>query len=57
MTQTAFKKVRLFRVSKDLNVSIDTLIQHLEDEGFSGVLAGKGVNASVTDEDAYLSLL
>jgi translation initiation factor IF-2 len=55
--QTTFKKVRLFNVSRELNVAIDTLLQHLEQDGFKDVLAGKGVNASITDEDAYLSLL
>ncbi len=55
--QTTFKKVRLFNVSRELNVAIDTLMQHLEDDGFKDVLTGKGVNASITDEDAYLSLL
>ena len=55
--QTTFKKVRLFNVSRELNVAIDTLLQHLEQDGFKDVLVGKGVNASITDEDAYLSLL
>ena len=52
-----FKKVRLFKVSKELNVSVDTLLQHLTEKGFTDVLSGKGVNASITDEDAYFSLV
>ena len=56
--KTIFKKVRLFKVSRELNVSVDTLLQHLNDDGFSeDVLSGKGVNASINDEDAYFSLL
>ncbi len=52
-----FKKVRLFRISKELNVAVDTLVQHLQDEGFGSALDGKGLNASVVDEDAYDELL
>jgi translation initiation factor IF-2 len=52
-----FKKVRLFRVSQELNVSVDTLMDHLKKEGFKNALSGTGLNASITDEDAYLELL
>ena len=52
-----FKKVRLFKVSKELNVTVETLVQHLEEEGHADALAGKGINASIVDEDAYLGLL
>ena len=52
-----FKKKRLFNVSKELNVTIDTLVQHLEAEGHTDALKGKGINASIVDEDAYLELL
>lgn len=52
-----FKKVRLFKVSKELNVAVDTLVEHLRDEGYSNVLVGTGLNAAITDEDAYLELL
>ena len=56
--KTTFKKKRLFKVSRELNVSVDTLLQHLKDDGFSeDVLSGKGVNASINNEDAYYSLL
>ncbi len=56
--KTTFKKKRLFKVSRELNVSVDTLLQHLKDDGFSeDVLSGKGVNASINNEDAYFSLL
>lgn len=52
-----FKKVRLFKISKELNVAVDTLVQHLEEEGFGGALDGKGLNASIVEEDAYDELL
>lgn len=51
-----FKK-RLFKVSKELNVAVDTLVEHLHEEGYSKVLEGTGLNASIVDEDAYLVLL
>ena len=51
-----FKKVRLFKLSKELNVSLDSILEHLEEAGYDDVLAGKGLNASLTDEDAYLDL-
>ena len=57
-TQTKkFKKVRLFKVSKELNIAVDTLVEHLKAAGFEGALAGKGLNASITDEEAYYELL
>ena len=52
-----FKKKRLFKVSKELNVTVETLVQHLEAGGHTDALAGKGINASIVDEDAYLGLL
>ncbi len=56
--KTTFKKKRLFKVSRELNVSVDSLLQQLKDDGFSEeVLSGKGVNASINNEDAYFSLL
>jgi translation initiation factor IF-2 len=56
-TQTKFRKVRLFKVSRELNVSVDTLVEHLEENGYSSALSGKGLNASINEEDAYLELL
>ncbi len=57
-TQTKkFKKVRLFKVSKELNIAVDTLVEHLKASGFKDALTGKGVNASITDEEAYYELL
>ncbi|MEM6647627.1 MAG: translation initiation factor IF-2 [Bacteroidota bacterium] len=52
----SFKKVRLFKLAKELHVSIDTLTEYLGEHGYKNVLRGKGVNASLTDEDAYLAL-
>ena len=55
--ETTFKKVKLFKVSRELNIGVDSLINHLTTEGFSKSLKGKGPNASIIDEDAYLELL
>ncbi len=52
-----FKKVKLFQAARELNVTADTLIEHLKKHGFKDALAGTGLNASIKDEDAYLSLL
>ncbi len=52
-----FRKKRLFRVSKELNISVDTIVEHLEAEGFKDALSGSGLNAAIVDEEAYLSLL
>jgi len=52
-----FKKVRLFKISKELNIAVDTLVQHLQDEGYGSALDGKGLNASIVEEDAYDELL
>src|SRR5690606_16062618 len=51
-----FKK-RLFQVSKELNVAVDTLVEHLQVEGFTKVLEGTGINASIVSEEAYQELL
>ncbi|GIV61307.1 MAG: hypothetical protein KatS3mg044_0173 [Rhodothermaceae bacterium] len=56
-TQTKFKKLRLFKVAKELNVSIDNLVDHLKKAGFAEALTGSGPNAAITDEEAYLELL
>lgn len=56
-TETSnFKKVRLFKVSRELNVTVETLVEHLQETGYAEVLSGKGLNASITDEEAYLEL-
>jgi translation initiation factor IF-2 len=52
-----FKKVRLFKMSRDLNVSVDTLVHHLEEEGYADALSGSGLNASIVDEEAHDELL
>ena len=52
-----FKKVRLHKVAKELNLTVDTIVDHLEEHGHGGVLSGKGINAAITDEEAYLDLL
>jgi translation initiation factor IF-2 len=52
-----FKKVKLFQAARELNVTADTLIDHLKKHGYKDALAGSGLNASITNEDAYVSLL
>ena len=51
-----FKK-RLFAVSRELKVSSETIVQHLKDKGYTKALDGGGLNASITDEEAYDELL
>ena len=52
-----FKKVPLYKVSKELNLSSDTIVSHLADRGYEAALRGEGVRAAITDEEAYLDLL
>lgn len=56
-TAEKFKKVRLFKVSRELNIAVDSLVEHLTQAGLADALTGKGINASITNEDAYLVLL
>ena len=51
-----FKKKKLFKVARELNVSTDRVVEFLEEEGFSDALSGNGFNASIVDEEAYLVL-
>ena len=53
----SFKKVRLYKVAKELNLTIDTIVDHLTEHGRDSVLKGTGINASITDEDVYLDLV
>ena len=52
-----FKKVRLHKVAKELNLTIGTIVDHLKDNGKDASLTGKGINAAIADEEAYLDLL
>ena len=56
-SKKGFKKVALHRAAKELNISSDAIVAFLEENGHDGVLRGKGINAKITDEDAYLDLL
>ena len=56
-TTEKFKKKRLFKVSRELNVAVDTLTQYLEDEGYGDSLKGSGINAAITEPEAYEELL
>ena len=57
MTTTKFKKVRLFKLVRELNVSLETLKEHLEETGYADALTGSGINAAIQDEAAYNELL
>ena len=57
MTTTNFKKVRLFKLVRELNVSLATLKEHLEQTGHAEALTGAGINAAIQDEAAYDELL
>ena len=57
MPTTKFKKVRLFKVSRELNVTVDTLREYIEEHDYTDALKGKGLNASITDEEVYFDLL
>lgn len=52
-----FKKIRLHKAAKELNLTIDTIVEYLAERGHKDALKGNGVNAAITDEDAYLDLL
>ncbi|MGB1375713.1 MAG: translation initiation factor IF-2 [Rhodothermales bacterium] len=56
-TEKKFKKVRLFRLAKSFNVSVDALVEHLEESGFADSLVGSGINAAVATEEAYEDLM
>ena len=57
MTSTNFKKVRLFKLVRELNVSLETLKEHLEQNGYADALTGSGINAAIQDEAAYNELV
>ncbi len=52
-----FRKVRLHKVAKELNLTIDTIVDHLKVHGSDSALSGKGLNAAIGDEETYLDLL
>ncbi len=54
--EKAFKKKRMFKVTRELNVSQDRIEQFLQEHGYAEALSGKGLNASITSEEAYLRL-
>ncbi|CAM3276366.1 translation initiation factor IF-2 [Rhodothermus bifroesti] len=57
MSQSSFKKVRLFKVARELNVTIETIEQQLKALGYAHALVGHGANAVIEDEAAYEALL
>lgn len=57
MSVSTFKNVQLFRLSSDLGVATDTLVNYLKQQGMGAALKGSGPNAKVTTEEAYVALL
>lgn len=56
-TINKFKKVRLFQLAKQFNVSVDALVDHMRASGHKDALSGTGINASIDTEEAYEDLL
>jgi translation initiation factor IF-2 len=52
-----FKKVRLFQLAKQFNVSVDALVVHMTESGHKDALTGSGINAAISTEEAYEDLL
>ena len=48
------KQIRLFKVTRELNLAQETLVQHLKDNGFD--LGTVTINTKITEE-MYMSLL
>ncbi len=57
MTTTKFKKVRLHKLARDINVSMETLKDYLRQNGYPDALTGPGINAAIKDEAAYDALM
>lgn len=56
-TGKKFKKVRLHKAAKELNLTVDTIVGHLGERGYTDALKGNGINAAIVDEEAYLDLV
>lgn len=56
-TPKKFKKVRIHKEAKNLNVAIDKIVDWLTENGHADALAGNGINASIVSEEAHLDLL
>ena len=54
-SKKGFKKA-LHSVARELGIPTDAIVAFLEDKGHNDVLRGKGPNAKITNEDAYLDL-
>ncbi|MCY3629886.1 MAG: translation initiation factor IF-2 [Bacteroidota bacterium] len=56
-TGKKFRKVRLHKAAKELNLTVDTIVGHLSERGYTDALKGNGLNAAIVDEEAYLDLV
>ena len=52
-----FKKKKLFKVAKELNIQTTHIESFLEESGYGDALKGSGIMASITKEEAYVALL
>ncbi|PSQ98835.1 MAG: translation initiation factor IF-2 [Bacteroidetes bacterium QS_9_68_14] len=53
---TDFKPVRLFKVTKELNVVTGKIVAFLEENGYEDDFTGTNVTDRITSEEAYLAL-
>ena len=53
----SFKKKKLFKVARELNIQTDHIESFLNESGHGDALSGSGIMASITDEVAYNALL
>jgi len=57
MANNGFRKKRLFKVARELNVSKDRLVRFLNQHDCGGTVTGRGLNAAIADEEAYRLLM
>lgn len=56
-TGKKFRKIRLHKAAKELNLTVDTIVSYLREHGYKSAVKGNGINAAIVDEEAYLDLL
>ena len=57
VTTKRFKKKKLFKLARELNIQTAHIEEFLSESGHSGALKGTGINAAVTTEEAYHALI
>ena len=56
-TAKKFRKVRLFKAARELNLNVDTIVDFLQSKGHGEAIKGSGLNGAIATEDAYFALL